>query len=269
VDRLVARLRVTILGCGSSGGVPRLGDDWGACDPANPKNRRGRCSLLVERLDGGRATRVLVDTAPDMRAQLLAVGVGVLDAVIYTHAHADHVHGIDDLRMVVFNRGSRLPVWADADTGDALVTRFGYAFVQPPGSAYPPILELQGIEGAFEVTGEAGPLPFLPLHVQHGRIRALGFRFNDVAYMPDVSEIPEETWPDLAGLDTWILDALRYRPHPTHAHVERSLSWIARAAPRRAVLTNLHNDLDHDVLTGETPGNVDVAHDGMVLEFAL
>jgi phosphoribosyl 1,2-cyclic phosphate phosphodiesterase len=265
----VATLRITVLGCGSSGGVPRIGGHWGNCDPENPKNRRSRCSLLVERLDGGAATRVLIDTAPDMRDQLLDAGVGLLDAVVYTHAHADHVHGIDDLRMVVFNRGSRLTVWADADTGDALVTRFGYAFVQPPGSAYPPILDLQGIEGPFEVEGPGGLLPFAPVRVRHGRIRALGFRIHDVVYMPDVSEIPEDSWPMLLGLDTWILDALRYKPHPTHAHVERSLEWIARVAPRRAVLPNLHNDLDHAVLSAETPRSVDVAYDGMVLEFAV
>jgi phosphoribosyl 1,2-cyclic phosphate phosphodiesterase len=265
----MATLRATILGCGSSGGVPRLGGDWGACDPSNPKNRRSRCSLLLERLEGGRATRVLIDSGPDMRNQLLEAGIGVLDAVVYTHAHADHVHGIDDLRMVVFNRGSRLPVWADADTGDALVTRFGYAFVQPPGSAYPPILDLQGIEGPFEVQGPGGGLPFTPIHVRHGRIGALAFRIHDLVYMPDVSEIPDQTWPALTGVDIWILDALRYRPHPTHAHVERSLGWITRAAPRRAVLTNLHNELDHDVLSVETPPNVAVAFDGMVLEQQL
>lgn len=266
---MTARLRATILGCGSSGGVPRIGNAWGACDPAEPRNTRRRCSLLVERLMGDEVTRVLIDTSPDLRVQLLDAGVGELDAVVYTHAHADHVHGIDDLRVVAQNRGSRLPVWADAETADMLITRFGYVFVQPPGSAYPPILDLRAIEdGPFEVKGPAGPVVFQPIRVQHGRIEALGFRIGGFAYLPDVSDLPEAAWPLLAGLDVWILDALRYRPHPTHVHLARSLEWIARAAPRRAVLTNLHNDLDYATLAAEVPANVVPAHDGLVLDFA-
>jgi phosphoribosyl 1,2-cyclic phosphate phosphodiesterase len=263
------RLRATILGCGSSGGVPRVGGLWGNCDPANPKNYRRRCSLLVERLDGDAATRVLIDTSPDLRAQLLDAAVGVLDGVVYTHAHADHVHGIDDLRMVVFNRRSRLPVWADARTAEELMMRFGYAFVQPPGSNYPPILDLHTLDAPFSVDGPAGPVPFQPFEVRHGGSVALGFRVHGLAYLPDVSDIPDAAWPYLEGLECWVLDALRYRPHPTHAHLERSLEWIARAAPRRAVLTNMHNDLDHDTIAAETPGNVVPAHDGMVLDLAL
>jgi phosphoribosyl 1,2-cyclic phosphate phosphodiesterase len=263
----MGRYRVTILGCGSSGGVPRLGGQWGACDPTNPRNARRRCSILVERLEGDAATRVLIDTAPDLRAQLLDAGVGLLDGVVYTHSHADHVHGIDDLRMVVFNRRSRLPVWADADTAEALIARFGYAFFQPRGSDYPPILDLNTLAGPFTVEGAAGPVPLAPIRVQHGGIEALGFRIYDFAYLPDVSDIPETVWPQLAGLEIWVLDALRYRPHPTHAHLERSLEWIARAAPRRAVLTNMHNDLDYATVDAETPAHVTPAHDGMVLEF--
>jgi len=265
----MARLRATILGCGSSGGVPRIGNAWGACDPSEPRNTRRRCSLMVERLEGGQATRVLIDTSPDLRVQLLDAGVSELDGVVYTHAHADHVHGIDDLRVVAQNRGSRLPVWADAETADTLITRFGYVFVQPPGSVYPPILDLRGIDdGPFEVGGPGGPVTFQPIRVQHGRTEALGFRIGGLAYLPDVSDLPEAAWPLLAGLDTWILDALRYRPHPTHVHLERSLEWIAQAAPRRAVLTNLHNDLDYATLAAEVPANVIPAHDGLVLNFA-
>lgn len=262
----MAELRFTILGCGSSGGVPRLGGHWGDCDPANPRNRRRRCSLLVEREDAGAVTRVLIDTSPDLRDQLLAAGIGVLDGVIYTHAHADHVHGIDDLRVVVFNRGSRLPVWADAATAEALLGRFAYAFVQPPQSAYPPILDLNDIAGPFSVSGPAGPIEFDPVRVEHGRIHALGFRIGGMLYLPDVSAIPEEAWPRLMGLDLLILDALRYRPHPTHAHLALSLEWIARAGPRRAVLTDLHNDFDYEALSAELPAGVEPAHDGMVLD---
>jgi phosphoribosyl 1,2-cyclic phosphate phosphodiesterase len=265
----MARLRVTILGCGSSGGVPRLGEIWGACDPGDPRNRRRRCSILVERIAAEGATRVLVDTSPDMRAQLLDAGVGLLDAVVYTHAHADHVHGIDDLRMIVFNRQQRLPVWADAATSDSLLDRFGYAFVQPLGSLYPPILDLRRIEGAFTIEGAGGPLAFRPFEVEHGRIRALGFRVNDFAYLPDVSDIPEDAWGALADLDTFVIDALRYTPHPTHAHLERTLEWIARIRPRRSVLTNMHIDLDYATLAAEVPPGVEPAHDGLVLELPL
>jgi phosphoribosyl 1,2-cyclic phosphate phosphodiesterase len=265
----MALLRATILGCGSSGGVPRLGGDWGACDPADPRNARRRCSLLVERIDAGGVTRVLIDTSPDLRAQLLDAGVGLLDGVVYTHAHADHVHGIDDLRMIVFNRRARLPVWADAETAESLVARFGYAFFQPAGSDYPPILDLVALRGPFEVQGPAGPIPFTPFRVRHGSVEALGFRVHGLAYLPDVSDIPDEAWATLADLDCWVLDALRYRPHPTHAHLEKSLGWIERAAPRRAVLTNMHNDLDYATVAAETPEHVTPAHDGMTLDFDL
>lgn len=263
------RLRVTILGCGSSGGVPRLGGQWGDCDPDEPRNRRTRCSILIERAGPDNVTRVLVDTSPDMRAQLLDAGVGTLDAVAFTHSHADHTHGIDDLRMVVFNRGARLPVWADADTSEALTARFAYAFVQPIGSSYKPILDLNGIDGPFTVDGAGGPIRLEPVRVRHGGIDALGFRFHGIAYLPDVSEIPAEAWPVFEGLDCWILDALRRKPHPTHAHLARSLEWIARAAPARAVLTNMHNDLDYRTVADETPESVVPAHDGMVLDFRL
>lgn len=262
----MAELRFTILGCGSSGGVPRLGGHWGDCDPANPRNRRRRCSLLVEREDAGAVTRVLIDTSPDLRDQLLDAGIGVLDGVIYTHAHADHVHGIDDLRMIVFNTRQRLDIWADPPTAESLVTRFGYAFDTPEGSDYPPILNLHLIEGPVTVGGPGGPITFTPFRVAHGRnFDALGFRIGDVAYLPDVSDIPESSWPLLEGLEIWILDALRRTPHPTHAHLALSLDWIARARPRRAVLTNMHLDLDHDAVAAETPDHVIPAHDGLVL----
>ncbi len=262
-----AELRLTILGCGSSGGVPRLGGLWGDCDPEEPRNIRRRCSLLVERITDFGTTRVLIDTSPDMRAQLLDAGVGRLDAVIYTHAHADHVHGIDDLRMIVFNTGQRLPVWADGPTQEALFARFGYAFIQPKDSPYPPILEMNTIAGEVRVGGKGGDIRFQPLPVNHGTIDALGFRIGNVAYVPDAAAIPEATWPALMGLDCWIVDALRRRPHPTHAHLEMTLEWIARAQPARAVLTNMHVDLDYATVRDETPDHVVPAHDGMVLRF--
>lgn len=259
----MGKLRYTILGCGSSGGVPRLGGNWGACDPHEPKNRRRRCSLLVERLGERGTTRVLIDTSPDMRAQLLDADVGALDGVVYTHSHADHVHGLDDLRMIVFNMKSRLNVWADAATASDLLSRFSYAFVQPEGSDYPPILTLNPIEGEIVVTGAGGPVTLQPFDVQHGRIMAKGFRIGDVAYLPDVSDIPAPAWEMLSGLDCWILDALRRTPHPSHAHLEQSLDWIARARPRRAILTNMHLDLDYQTLCDELPAHISPAYDGL------
>lgn len=262
---MMADLRFTILGCGSSGGVPRLGGDWGDCDPANPRNRRRRCSLLVEREGPGGTTRVLIDTSPDMRDQLLDAGVGELDAVVFTHSHADHTHGIDDLRQIVFNIRRRLPVWADGPTQEALLSRFGYAFVQPEGSPYPPILDLHTIDGPLTVPGAGGPVTLTPFAADHGSMDALGFRIGDVAYLPDAVAIPAESWKILEGLDCWIVDALRRKPHPTHAHLEMTLGWIERAKPARAVLTNMHIDLDHAALRAELPPHVTPAHDGMVL----
>jgi len=262
------RLRFTILGCGSSGGVPRLGGDWGACDPNNPKNRRRRCSALVERIGPQGTTRVLIDTAPDLREQLLDAGVGLLDAVAYTHAHADHVHGIDDLRQIVFNQRQRLPVWADAPTREALLSRFAYAFVQPEGSPYPPILDLHRIDGPFAITGAGGAITLTPFLVDHGSLDVLGFRIGALAYLPDVVAIPEPAWRTLQGLEVWVLDALRRKPHPTHAHLALALEWIRRAAPRRAVLTNMHIDLDYATLEAELPPHIRPAHDGMVIELA-
>ncbi|MCV2866549.1 MBL fold metallo-hydrolase [Defluviimonas sp. WL0075] len=265
----MALLRFTILGCGSSGGVPRLGGLWGDCDPTNPRNRRSRCSMLVERIEEGGITRVLIDTSPDMREQLLATGIGELDAVVYTHAHADHVHGIDDIRQIVFNTRRRMAVWADAPTQDALISRFGYAFVQPEGSSYPPICDMHTIRGSFAIEGAGGPIALTPFRVEHGAMDALGFRIAGLAYLPDVSDMDEDAWGALQGLDCWVLDALRRKPHPTHIHLDKALDWIARAAPRRAILTNMHIDLDYATLAAETPGHVDVAYDGMTVEYEV
>jgi phosphoribosyl 1,2-cyclic phosphate phosphodiesterase len=263
----MAELRITILGCGSSGGVPRLGPDWGACDPAEPRNARRRCSILIRRVEGAAETRVLIDTTPDLRSQLLDAEVGTLDAVAYTHAHADHVHGIDDLRMIVHNMGGRLRVWADGETADQLLARFGYAFVQPRGSSYPPILDLNVIDGPVTIAGAGGTVTLVPFEVVHGSVRALGFRIGGCAYLPDVSDIPEAAWDYLSGLDCWIVDALRYRPHPTHAHLDKTLGWIDRVRPAQAVLTNMHIDLDYATLRAALPPGVIPAHDGLTLTF--
>jgi len=263
----MGELRFTLLGTGSSGGVPRLGGNFGQCDPDNPKNTRRRCSMLVERTGDEGTTTVLVDTGPDMRQQLLDAGVGRLDAVLWTHAHADHVHGLDDLRMIVFNMRKRLKVWADEATQKDLYARFGYAFVQPEGSPYPPILEMHTIDGDVTISGAGGDITFRPFLVGHGSIDALGFRVGDLAYLPDVAKMTDAAWKAVEGLDCWILDALRRDPHPTHSHFAQSLEWIERAGPRRAVLTNMHIDMDYETVAAETPEHIVPAYDGMTITY--
>jgi phosphoribosyl 1,2-cyclic phosphate phosphodiesterase len=261
-------LTFTILGCGSSGGVPRPGLGWGACNPDNARNRRRRCSMLVEQHSEAGITRVLIDTGPDLREQLLDADVNALDGVLYTHEHADHIHGIDDLRPLVIHRRKRMDVWLDEPTSRAVHGRFGYCFMTPPGSTYPPILtEHRLVPGApVTVQGQGGPLTGLPFQVDHGDIPALGFRFGDAAYTPDVKALPEAALPALAGLDLWIVDALRWTSHPTHFSVADALHWIAELKPRRAVLTNLHADIDYDDIRSKVPANVDIAYDGMRIE---
>lgn len=259
-------IRATILGCGSSGGVPRLGGRWGACDPNNPKNRRRRCSLLVERPGPDGVTQVLIDTGPDMAPQLIDANVATLDAVIYTHAHADHIHGIDDLRQLVFNARRIMPVWADAPTSEALLDRFGYIFESPLGSFYPPIAKLNQLVGPVTIDGPGGGITFQPFRVQHGNITALGFRIGGLVYLPDVSDIPEDAWPLINGAELFICDALRYEPHPTHAHLAQALKWLERSACPRGVVTNMHIDMDYDEVMERTPEHILPAFDGMVVE---
>jgi phosphoribosyl 1,2-cyclic phosphate phosphodiesterase len=270
-------LEITLLGTGSSGGVPRIGGadgagDWGACDPAEPKNRRRRCSILVRRRSGHGETAVLVDTAPDLREQLIDARVTHLDGVLITHAHADQLHGIDDLRALVISMRKRIDVYADHMTLALMHRRFGYIFERPEGSDYPPILngyEIPEPFAPFELTGAGGPVPILAFEQDHGRIRSLGFRFGKFAYSSDVSALPDEAFTLLEGVECWVVDALRYTHHPTHANVETALKWIARVKPQRAVLTNLHLDLDYETLKAELPPGVEPAYDGMVLTVPL
>lgn len=257
-----------ILGCGSSGGVPRVGMGWGACDPENPRNRRRRCSVLLTRQDGGARTRVLVDTSPDLREQLLDAAAERLDAILFTHAHADHVHGIDDVRPIVIAMRHRIPIFADAVTRALLESRFGYCFVSPPGSQYPPILDLHDLpaEGSeLILKGPGGPIAAVPFRMRHGNEDALGFRFGAVGYAPDVSVMPEAAKAELRNLDVLILDALRDTPHPTHFSVSDAIAHIEELRPRRAILTNLHTDLDYASLAARLPPNVVPAYDGMTI----
>jgi len=275
----VSDIRVVILGCGSSGGVPRLGGDdgagvWGDCDPHEPKNRRTRCSILVQRADPkhgfaqGKTTNVLVDTSPDMRAQLLAAKCGHLDAVLFTHDHADQCHGIDDLRMLAIAMRKRVPTYVDEATSGAILARFQYCFEQAPGSLYPAILEKRDMPACgrvFDIKGAGASLPVIAFLQNHGNVDSLGFRFGPIAYSSDVVGLPEESFDLLNGVDTWIVDALQMRPHKTHAHLDLALEWIARVKPRRAILTNLHVDMDYQTLKNTLPEGVEPAFDGLTL----
>jgi phosphoribosyl 1,2-cyclic phosphate phosphodiesterase len=263
-------LKITILGCGSSGGVPRPALGWGVCDPTNPKNRRRRTSIIVERQSEHGTTRVLIDTPPDLREQLLDAQVDWVDGVLYTHDHADHTHGIDDLRALFIKRRRRVDVYLDDATSAALNHKFGYCFTSPPGSEYPPIVSEHRLVAGRPVTieGEGGPLTALPILQQHGDIASLGFRFGKFAYSVDLNTIPDISLDALSDLDVWILDALRYTPHPSHFSVSDALGWIERLKPRRAILTNLHADLDYEVLRGKLPVHVVPAFDGMTFSVA-
>lgn len=256
---------ITLLGTGSSGGVPRIGNDWGKCDPANPKNRRRRCSALISQ--GG--TRVLIDTSPDLREQMLTAGINDIDAVLYTHEHADHTHGIDDLRAFFLMKRKRVDVWADDATGRMLTTRFTYCFYTAPGSDYPPIINLNPMEAGKPVTieGAGGSITAMPFQVHHGTIDALGFRIGGMAYTPDIDGVPEASLHHLENLDLWIVDALRRTPHPSHWSLPQTLEWIARMKPKRAVLTNLHVDMDFATLVKELPAGIEPAYDGLELVF--
>lgn len=263
----MARLEARILGCGSSGGVPRVGNDWGACDPAEPRNRRTRCSLLLRWWSDGatQPTQAIIDTSPDMREQLLAAGVDRLDAVILSHEHADQTHGIDDVRALVIRHRRRLPAYMNDVTAAIILKRFDYCFSNKEG--YPAILERQPLETgqAASIPGPGGAMEVLPLAQDHGFSTSLGFRVGNFAYCNDVVRLPEATLERLGGLDVLVVDALRYTDHPTHASVGQALDWVRRLRPKRAVLTNLHIDLDYQKLKAELPAGVEPAFDGMEL----
>ena len=259
-------LTYTILGCGSSMGVPRVALGWGDCDPNNPKNRRRRCSLMVTRTNAaGRHTRMLNDVTPDCRDQLLEAEVDWLDGVLITHEHADHTHGIDDLRPLFVHKRRQVEVYLDEPTSRAMHARFGYCFMTPPGSQYPPILREKRLTPAHKVliSGQGGDIEALPVLQDHGDIPSLGFRIGNVAYSADIKSLPDESLPLMQGLDVWIVDALRKAPHPSHLNLEEALQWIDRVKPKRAILTNLHTDMDYAALKAELPPHVEPAYDGM------
>jgi phosphoribosyl 1,2-cyclic phosphate phosphodiesterase len=260
-------LVLTVLGCGSSAGVPRPALGWGDCDPSNPKNRRRRCSLMVERVTVQGTTRVIIDTSPDLREQLIDADVEHIDAVFLTHEHADQTHGIDDLRSVVLKQRRRIPFYMNASTAADIMPRFSYCFQSPPGSDYPPILEHRSIEAGESrtVSGKGGDIALSPFLVQHGNITALGYRIDDVAYSPDLNDIPEQSWPALEGLDLWIVDGLRYTQHPSHFSINDALKWRDKFKPKRTVITNMTADVDYEVVRNMLPDGVIPAYDGIRL----
>jgi len=264
---MTGALEFTILGCGSSAGVPRADGNWGVCDPADPRNSRSRCSLLVRRSspDGAeQETTVLVDTSPDLRLQTACAGAKRLDAVLFTHDHADQTHGLDDVRAFAMRNRRRTPCHMDEATHETLMKRFGYVFRGEGG--YPAICDdhiipPHGVDWA--VDGPSGSIPVVTFDQDHGGIRSVGYRFGPVAYSSDVVDLPPEAFAALAGVRVWIVDALRYTPHPTHAHLAKTLDWVERIRPERAILTNMHIDLDFKALQAELPEGVEPAYDGL------
>ena len=246
-----------MLGCGTSSGVPRIGGDWGDCDPADPRNRRTRASIAIQT----KTTTILVDTGPDMRTQLLAAGIGALDAVIWTHEHADHTHGIDDLRQLFHARGAPIPGYADAPTLEVLKHRFGYVFEGRYG--YPASAEPRLLADTVRI----GDVSVQTVEMPHGEIVSRGLRFEadgrSIGYATDFHEITDEMEAFFAGVDLWIVDALRRRPHPTHPHLEMTLAAIERLAPGRAVLTHMDHSMDYATLAAELPAGVEPGYDGL------
>ncbi|MEM7492572.1 MAG: MBL fold metallo-hydrolase [Pseudomonadota bacterium] len=260
-------LTCRLLGTGSSGGVPRIDGDWGVCDPKEPRNRRRRCSVLLSAFDPNqpdRVTRVLIDTSPDLREQLLDTGVTDLDALVFTHDHADQTHGIDDIRALVYRRRQALKTFLDIPTSKSLISKFKYVF--DGEGDYPPILDrqpyIQPLQ-TFSISGAGGDVSLLPLEQEHGRIRSLGFRIGNLAYCNDLNALPAQSMEALRDLDVFIVDALRYTPHPSHAHLEQVLDWVSELQPERTVLTNLHIDFDYQTLRNELPAGVEPGFDGM------
>ena len=256
-------MKVTILGCGGSSGTPAVGLGWGKCDPKNPKNSRLRSSILVENGE----TQILVDTSPDLRQQLLNTDVKRLDAVLFTHYHADHLHGVDDLRQINREMNAPIDIYADVDTLRIIDLRFGYVLEPLAENAkmyYKPTLVSHELND-----GDVFSIGSIDIQVfvqDHGFCNTLGFRFGPIAYTTDVVELPDHAFDILKGVDTWVIGTLIDHPHPTHAHVDKALDWIERIHPRRGVLSHLGYGFDYDTLNKRLPDHVEPAFDGMILE---
>lgn len=254
-------MKVTVLGCGGSLGVPLIGDYWGTCDPTEPRNRRRRPSILVE----GEAATILVDTSPDLREQLILTRTSMIDAVLFTHSHADHTHGIDDLRPYFYRRHLPIPAYLDEPTLADLEQRFGYALttVQMERGLYHPMLEPRLVDGSPVRVGDLTALPFIQ---DHGLSLSLGWRFGNLAYSTDVKALSEDAFEALEGTKVWIVDATREEPHASHAHLDLTLEWIERVGPERAYLTHMNHTMDYRTLLGRLPAGVEPAFDGLVID---
>lgn len=272
---------VTILGCGSSGGVPRVNGDWGNCDPNEPKSRRTRCSILIQAWTGEKGSQlpdeaertiILIDTSPDLRSQLIPTGIQHIDALLYTHEHADQSHGIDDVRAIAYTQRERIKTYIDEYNYQHVAKRFLYCFEKPEGRDHPPILDLQPFlesEKSITIEGAGGTVKVMPVGLSHGPSPVLGFRIGPLAYAPDVHDLGEAGLHQFEGIDTFIVDALRYHDHPTHAHADKTLSWGAKLRARSLVLTNLHIDMDYAQLKSELPTIAEPAFDGMQLRLSV
>lgn len=261
-------LTFTLLGTGSSGGVPRVGNQWGNCDPNNPKNQRRRCALLVESSSSAKTTTILIDAGADLRMQLLTSQVTNLDAVLLTHPHADHIFGLDDLRQLCWLMEKPIDVWMDESTSEIVHRSFSYCFTLPTGSNYSVFCSEKRINypHSFSVTGGAGSIDVQPLLANHGEIDALGFRIGSLVYLPDIKQLAdEESLRHVAGCEFLIIDALRYKPHPAHFSVDDALDFINMIKPGKAILTNMHSDLDYETLKAELPAGVTPGYDGQTI----
>jgi phosphoribosyl 1,2-cyclic phosphate phosphodiesterase len=270
---MIRKLELTLLGTGSSGGVPRIGNDWGKCDSKNSKNRRRRCALLVEKIDSSqKRTTVLIDAGVDMREQLLSTDVKSLDAVLLTHSHADHIFGLDDLRQMAITLRRSIDVHMDAATSDVLMKSFSYCFHQAPGSSYPAFCNEHRIthKSLVNIEGAGGSIGFKTLLAEHGDINALGFRIGDAVYLPDIKRISDNASLEvLENTGILIIDALRRKSHPSHMNMSESLEFIDQIRPKRAILTNMHSDLDYEALRHSLPPDVEPGFDGMKIECPL
>ena len=263
----------TLLGTGSSGGVPRVGNDWGKCDPDNPKNRRRRCAMLVERVrSDGCKTTVMIDAGADLREQLLTADVKVLDGLLLTHPHADHIFGLDDVRQLAITHKCSIDIYMDEHTSNVVMSAFAYCFKQVLGSSYPAFCTEHRIvhHHYVRVSGEGGVVDAMPIVAEHGDIQALGFKLGSVIYLPDIKRITDErSLAALEGVDVLIIDALRRHPHPNHLNLDECLEFIDQHKPGRSILTNMHSDLDYADLQKMLPQNVDPGFDGLSFELSL
>ncbi|MET1028058.1 MAG: MBL fold metallo-hydrolase [Dongiaceae bacterium] len=261
---MTAVTKVTVLGCGGSGGVPMIGPNWGNCNPDNPKNRRRRVSVLVEHPQA----KILLDTSPDLRMQMLDAGINKIDAILYTHDHADHTQGIDDVRFLKPSSGSAIDVYAATETLTSLTQRFAYIFQQDTkgsGHLYKPFLTPHQVDipSRFRING----IEIDAFEQEHGfGTVTTGYRIGKMAYSTDAVNLPDYAFDLLQGLDLWIVDCLRFEPHGTHAHFDKAMNWIERIKPKHAVLTHLNHQVDYDVIRDRCPPGVEPGYDGLTIE---